>query len=65
VHDSRALVRAVAVECVQLITEVPYTYLHQHRPAVTAALGKALDDKKRYIRLLAASVRSAWYVMKE
>lgn len=55
-------VRRAALSVLQALTCLPYTRLHLHKREVLAAVGRALDDPRRGVRLAAVACRRAWAV---
>jgi DNA repair/transcription protein MET18/MMS19 len=53
-------VRALALRCLLLLTQLPYTAQHPYRKAVARAAAAATDDDKRSVRAQAAECRQAW-----
>lgn len=60
-----ARVRAAALESLLVITEqVPFMRLYPFKTQVGRQLQRALDDRKKAVRVLAGRVRNKWLVMK-
>lgn len=57
---SAAAVRELALQCIMLLLELPWSYLHRHAPHVTKVLSQAADDNKRAVRQQAVKCRHAW-----
>jgi hypothetical protein len=62
---SSAKTRAAALTSLLCITErIPYVRLFPFKSQVSKELHRALDDKKKAVRVLAGRVRNKWLVMK-
>jgi hypothetical protein len=60
-----ARVRGAALESLMVVTErIPYTRLFPFKAQVSRQLQRALDDRKKAVRVLAGRVRNKWLVMK-
>ena len=59
---SSALVRARAIDCLQVLTALPYHKLHPHKQSVVRGLVPALDDPRRAVRRRAVCCRNDWCV---
>ena len=55
--DSKLLVILVIL---QDVMQMPYTLLHPLQPEVMRFLGRAVDDRKRDVRMAAVRCRRAW-----
>ena len=62
-HARAAATRVTALECLLAAMALPYPLLHLHRGAVLSALGQAVDDPKRAVRMAAVRARRAWSTM--
>lgn len=53
-------VREAALECLVLLSKLPYTALHPYKKDVVRTAGIATDDRKRSVRTIAVRCREAW-----
>jgi DNA repair/transcription protein MET18/MMS19 len=57
-------VRSLALECLMYLPNlVPFHKMFPFRAEVTRALGTAIADHKRCVRLRAANCRNVWYML--
>ncbi|KAG9449094.1 hypothetical protein H6P81_009059 [Aristolochia fimbriata] len=54
------LVRETAIQCLSAMSLLPHPRIYPFRPQVLQTLSKALDDKKRAVRLEAVRCHQAW-----
>ncbi|XP_071709940.1 MMS19 nucleotide excision repair protein homolog [Rutidosis leptorrhynchoides] len=59
-YSHMMLVRETAIQCLTIMSELPYTRVYPFRPKVLQALLRALDDPKRSVRQEAVKCRQAW-----
>jgi len=60
----QAETRGLAVQCLLLLTKLPFATLAPYRESVLIGLKSALDDKKRQVRKAAVKCRNEWFVLK-
>ncbi|KAF7843400.1 MMS19 nucleotide excision repair protein-like protein isoform X1 [Senna tora] len=59
-YPHKMLVRETAIQCLLAMAELPHSRIYPMRKQVLQAIVKALDDKKRTVRLEAVKCRQAW-----
>ncbi|KAI9107760.1 hypothetical protein K1719_021096 [Acacia pycnantha] len=59
-YPHKSLVRETAIQCLVAMSEMPHARIYPMRSQVLKAISRALDDKKRDVRLEAVKCRQAW-----
>ncbi|KAK4269315.1 hypothetical protein QN277_022487 [Acacia crassicarpa] len=59
-YSHKSLVRETAIQCLVAMSEMPHAQIYPMRSQVLKAISRALDDKKRAVRLEAVKCRQAW-----
>ncbi|XP_028778927.1 MMS19 nucleotide excision repair protein homolog isoform X2 [Neltuma alba] len=59
-YPHKSLVRETAIQCLMAMSEMPHARIYPMRRQVLKAISRALDDKKRVVRLEAVKCRQAW-----
>nr|CCA16220.1 MMS19 nucleotide excision repair protein putative [Albugo laibachii Nc14] len=62
-HSANALDRKDALECIGMLTTLPYELIHSYKDRVLRQLLFCLDDRKRFVRYTAVRVRNKWSVL--
>lgn len=63
VSDAAVSLRLLALDCMLLMLDFPYSSLYPVKSNVVKVLGKAIDDPKRSVLQLASKVRNEWIVL--